>query len=110
MPQFVVSGGMPLALAKLIHTVRRSEVPEVLNGLTIDCSDLGHLIKTFDELSLPARLALPGISSKRAPNMALGAIILRQVLRSLDVHAVEVSNAGLREGLLGRIYADAKAA
>ena len=109
-PQFVISGGMPLALTKLIHTVRRSEVPEVLDGLTIDCSDLGHLIKTFDELSLPARLALPGISSKRAPNMALGATILRQVLRSLDVHAAEVSNAGLREGLLGRIYADAKAA
>lgn len=108
--EFVVSGGMPLALAKLIHTVRRSEVPETLDGLAIDCSDLGHLIKTFDELSLPARLALPGISSKRAPNMALGATILRQVLRSLDVHAVEVSNVGLREGLLGRIYADAKAA
>ena len=108
--RFVVCGGMPLALAKLIHTVRRSEVPEDLNGLSIDCSDLGHLIKTFDELSLPARLALPGISSKRAANMALGAIILRQVLRSLGLHAVAVSTVGVREGLLGRIYADVRAA
>ena len=53
MPQFVVSGGMPLALAKLIHTVRRSEVPEVLDGLTIDCSDLGHLIKLLTSCLYP---------------------------------------------------------
>ena len=107
---FVVTGGMPLALAKLIHTLRRSEVPERLDGLSIDCSALGHLIKTFAELSIPARLALPGMSSKRSMNMALGATILRQVLRSLDIHATTVSSAGLREGFLSRLYADVEAA
>ena len=107
---FVIVGGMPLATTKLIHTVRRSEVPENLDGLGIDCSDLGHLIKTFSELSIPARLALPGMSSKRSEYMPLGVTILRQTMRSLGVHAAVVSTSGPKETLLSRLTAEAKAA
>ena len=107
---FVIVGGMPLAVTKLIHTVRRSEVPEYLNGLGIDCSDLGHLIKTFSELSMPARLALPGMSSKRCEYMPLGVTILRQAMRSLGVHAAVVSTSGPKDTLLSRLTAEAKAA
>ena len=107
---FVIVGGMPLAMTKLIHTIRRSEVPENLNGLGIDCSDLGHLIKTFSELSMSARLALPGMNSKRCEYMPLGVTILRQAMRSLGVHAAVVSTSGPKETLLSRLTAEAKAA
>ena len=107
---FVIVGGMPLAMTKLIHTIRRSEVPENLNGLGVDCSDLGHLIKTFSELSIPARLALPGMSSKRCEYMPLGVTILRQTMRSLGVHAAVVSTSGPKETLLSRLTAEVKAA
>ncbi len=107
---FVIVGGMPLALAKLIHTIRRSEVPESLNGLQIDCSDLGHLIKTFSELSRPGRLALPGMNSKRSELMPLGATILRQSMRSLGVHSAVVSTSGMKDALLARLTAEPKAA
>ena len=107
---FVVVGGMPLAMTKLIHTIRRSEVPENLNGLGVDCSDLGHLIKTFSELSIPARLALPGMSSKKCEYMPLGVTIPRQAMRSLGVHAAVVSTSGPKETLLSRLTAEVKAA
>ena len=107
---FVIVGGMPLAITKLIHTVRRSEVPEYLNGLSVDCSDLGHLIKTFSELSMPARLALPGMSSKRCEHMPLGVTILRQAMRSLGIHAAVVSTSGPKEPLLAGLIAEARAA
>lgn len=107
---FVIVGGMPLAIAKLIHTVRRSEVPESLDGLGVDCSDLGHLIKTFSDLSKPARLALPAMSSKRSDFMPLGVTILRQAMRSSGVHSAVVSTSGLKDVLLSRLIAQLKAA
>ena len=107
---FIVTGGMPLALAKLIHTIRRSEVPESLDGLSIDCSDLSHLIKTFSELSTQGRLALPGMSPKRSELMPLGATILRQSMRSLEVHSAAVSTCGLKDALFARLIAEPRAA
>ena len=107
---FVIVGGMPLALAKLVNTVRRSEVPESLDGLSIDCSDLGHLIKTFSELSTNSRLALPGMNAKRSQLMPLGATILRQSMRSLGVHSATVSTAGMKDTLFSRLIAEPKAA
>ena len=101
---------MPLALTKLIHTVRRSEVPESLDGLSINCSDLGHLIKTFSELSTQARLALPGMDSQRCELMPLGATILRQSMRSLGVHSAVVSTSGMKDALFARLIAEPKAA
>ena len=106
----VLVGGMPLALTKLIHTVRRSEVPESLDGLSINCSDLGHLIKTFSELSTQGRLALPGMDSQRCELMPLGATILRQSMRSLGVHSAVVSTSGMKDALFARLIAKPKAA
>ena len=108
--QIVLTGGTVRALAQLIHTTRRGEVPNDINGLGIDCSDLGHLVKKLSELSLPARLALPGMKQRRSLHLPLAVAILRQTMRSLGVHEASVSTMGLRDGLLSRLMTQARAA
>ena len=108
--QVVLTGGMARAAARLIHTTRRAEVPDEIHGLHIDCSDLGHLVKTFSELSLPARLALPGMNQRRSLYLPLAVTILRQTMRSLEVHEAVVSTVGLREGLLDQLMTQQRAA
>jgi len=108
--QIVLTGGMARALAQLIHTTRRGEVPDNINGLGIDCSDLGHLVKKLSELSLPARLALPGMKKRRSLHLPLAVAVLRQTMRSLGVHEASVSTMGLRDGLLARLMTQPRAA
>ncbi len=108
--QIVITGGMARALAQLIHTTRRGEVPDNINGLGIDCSDLGHLVKKLSELSLPARLALPGMKQRRSLHLPLAVAVLRQTMRSLGVHEASVSTMGLRDGLLARLMTQPRAA
>ena len=90
--------------------MRRSEVPENVTGLTLDCADLGHLIKTFEDMSLRARLALPGICPRRAPHMPLGATILRQALRSIGANTATVRTVGLKDSIFRKLAIEAKAA
>ena len=108
--QVALLGEMSVGLATLIHTMRRSEVPENVTGLTLDCADLGHLIKTFEDMSLRARLALPGICPRRAPHMPLGATILRQALRSIGANTATVRTVGLKDSIFRKLAIEAKAA
>ena len=108
--QVVLTGGMGRAIARLIHTTRRGEVPDHLHGLNVDCSDLGHLVKKFSELSLAARLALPGMDQRRSLHMPLAVAIIRQTMRSLEAHAAVVATGGLREGLLAQLMTQQTAA
>ncbi len=108
--QIVLTGGMARALAQLVHTTRRGEVPDGVNGLGVDCSDLGHLVKKFSEISLPARLALPGMKQRRSLHLPLAVAILRQTMRSLEAHEALVTTVGLREGLLARLMTQQRAA
>ena len=108
--QIVLTGGTVRAVAQLIHTTRRGEVPDDINGLGIDCSDLGHLVKKLSELSLPGRLALPGMKQRRSLHLPLAVAILRQTMRSLGVHEASVSTMGLKDGLLSRLMTQARAA
>ena len=100
----VLVGGSVRALARVIHTARRGEVPADLDGLRIDCTDLGHLITRLAELTTPARLAIGGMSRHRAETMPLAAAVVRQTLRSLGVNSAIVSTGGLREGAIGQLH------
>lgn len=96
----IAVGGAARALARVIHTARRGQVPETADGLTIDSTDLGHLIGRLSELGTRGRQALPGMPPHRAATMPLAATILRQALRSIGIERAIVSTAGLREGAL----------
>lgn len=94
----VLVGGSARALAQVVHTARRGQVPATSHGLEVDCTDLGHLISRLSDLPTATRLAMPGMKPRRAETLPLAAAILRQVLRSLGTEHAVVSSAGLREG------------
>lgn len=106
----VLVGGAARGIAQLIYVSRRAEMPETEHGFVIDCSDLGHLINRLSKFPLASRLAMPGMKERRAEAMPLAATILRQLLRSLEVHEAVVSTSGLREGILQRLTVVRKAA
>ena len=49
-------------------------------------------------LDLDARLALPGIQSRRAPLLPIGAVVLSTLVERLGLQRLVVSEWGLREG------------
>ncbi|MCH1615049.1 MAG: hypothetical protein L7S47_04990, partial [Acidimicrobiales bacterium] len=106
----VLVGGAARGIAQLLFVSRRAEMPDTAHGFVIDCSDLGHLINRLSKFPLASRLAMPGMSERRAETMPLAATILRQLLRSLEVHEAVVSTSGLREGIFQRLTAVRKAA
>lgn len=106
----VLVGGWPRALAQVMHTSRRGQVPESVHGLDIDCADLGHLIMKLSDLSTSARLAVPGMKHRRAAYLPTAATILRQTLRSLNAHTAVVSAAGLRDGITTQLALSHRAA
>ena len=89
----LVAGGAVQALATVIHTARRAQVPDTTDGLRLDSADLGHLISRLGELPTASRLALGGMQAEYAAVLPLAATIMRQILRSLGIERATVTTA-----------------
>ncbi|HYA69493.1 MAG TPA: hypothetical protein VED63_12245, partial [Acidimicrobiales bacterium] len=59
-----------------------------------------ELAQRLSGLDLSQRLALPGVSARRAPALSIGALILASTAHVLEVERFVVSEWGLREGAL----------
>ena len=66
----------------------------------LDSPALEGIIARMIEMKKVARLSLPGLDSERAPVFAGGVAILVEVLRTLNIERMGVSDGALREGLL----------
>jgi len=100
----VLVGGAARALAQVVHTARRGRVPDSVHGLTIDWTDLGHLIGRLSDLPRSARLAVPGMKPRRAATFPLAAAILRQAMISLGGDRAIVSTAGVRDAAMQQLH------
>ena len=92
----IVSGGTARALARLA-TARTRGRP---SGRTTEVNQVELPIDQVARLDLRERLALPGMPSRRAPMLPLGAAILETFAVELGVDHFVVSEWGLREGAL----------
>jgi exopolyphosphatase/guanosine-5'-triphosphate,3'-diphosphate pyrophosphatase len=94
------SGGTVRALAKLIQAKRGSDKSQGVCGMSILRKELESLAEELRRATHAERVAMPAMRAPRADLLPTGAIILTQLLESLDLPELLVSDWGLREGLL----------
>jgi exopolyphosphatase / guanosine-5'-triphosphate,3'-diphosphate pyrophosphatase len=75
-------------------------LPATLNQFEIPTEELARVRDELLALDLDGRTAVPGMKDKRADHLHIAGVILVDVLESLGIDHVTVSDWGLREGLL----------
>jgi exopolyphosphatase / guanosine-5'-triphosphate,3'-diphosphate pyrophosphatase len=99
----VVSGGTARALARLAMARTRGKASgrsSEVNQVELPTGQVAELASQLAHLDLKQRLALPGMPSRRAPMLPIGATILETFAVELAVDHFVVSEWGLREGAL----------
>ncbi len=100
----IASGGTVRALARLAMGLHRPQNSSgsvstlQVNQVEIPSGQLLELADRLATLDLDARLALPGIQTRRAPLLPIGALVLSTLVESLGLQRLVVSEWGLREG------------
>ena len=97
--KMIAVAGTPTYLSSAAQNLSEF-IPEKIHGSFLSVSEISALIEKFSSLKSSERLGLGGMDAGRADVIIAGAIILREVLRSSDMHGVEVSTRGLRYGLV----------
>lgn len=100
----IASGGTVRALARLAMGLYRPLPASVsassiqVNQVELPAGQLHELASRLSTLDLDARLALPGVQTRRAPLLPIGAVVLSTLVESLGLQRLVVSEWGLREG------------
>jgi exopolyphosphatase/guanosine-5'-triphosphate,3'-diphosphate pyrophosphatase len=100
----IASGGTVRALARLAMGLHRPQNTSgsvsslQVNQVEIPSGQLLELADRLATLDLDARLALPGVQTRRAPLLPIGALVLSTLVESLGLQRLVVSEWGLREG------------
>ncbi len=99
----IVSGGTARALARLAiaKTHRYAQANGWgVNQVELAVAQVADLADLLAHLDLRQRLKLPGMPSRRAPVLPLGACVLLAIAEELAIDHFVVSEWGLREGAL----------
>jgi exopolyphosphatase/guanosine-5'-triphosphate,3'-diphosphate pyrophosphatase len=75
-----------------------------VQGIVLDEEALAQLIERLAKLPAAERSRVPGIKPARADLILAGAIVLQGVIRAAGAHGIEVTEAGLREGVFFERY------
>ena len=79
---------------------RSAELPSIgVQGMVIERSALEELVERLAELPARERASVPGIKPARADIILAGAIVVQSVLEVGGFESLEVTEAGLREGV-----------
>lgn len=90
-------GGTVRSLAAAIQ--RAGGQAEQVHGFLISAGALGELIERLAALPVAGRARVPGIKAVRADIVLAGALVIEGVMRAGRFRALEVTSAGLREGI-----------
>ena len=74
--------------------------PERVHGRRLKVAEVDSQIELYSQLPVEQRKRIQGLDPSRADIILAGAIILREAMRRASVGSVDVSNHGLRWGLL----------
>jgi exopolyphosphatase / guanosine-5'-triphosphate,3'-diphosphate pyrophosphatase len=100
--RLVGSGGAITTLATL-YTDHKHYQPEAVNNLLLTRDAIEQLSHRLSCLTQASRSRLPGLSPAKADVIIPGAIIILEILRIFSTAEVTVMDAGLLEGVLGRL-------
>ncbi len=98
-PRLVGLGGTVRNLATAAE--RAAGLPsEEVQGFQIEREVLDELVERLASLPAGERASVPGIKAARADIVLAGAVVIQTVMRDGGFAAIEVTGAGLREGIL----------
>jgi exopolyphosphatase / guanosine-5'-triphosphate,3'-diphosphate pyrophosphatase len=97
----VGSSGTILNLARMAAAAAGRDPDAVTSGDTLDRAELAPVVAALLARKTAARRAeIPGLDERRSDIIPAGAILLEEILDLLDIDALMVSEAALREGVL----------
>jgi exopolyphosphatase / guanosine-5'-triphosphate,3'-diphosphate pyrophosphatase len=96
----VAVGGPVRALARIVAARTDAPRPTTLHRYELTAAELASVRDELVEMDLAARLAVPGMRSRRADHVHVASVVMARSLQRFGVDGVIVSTWGLREGLL----------
>ena len=74
--------------------------PDPINGYKFTYDELSDWVSRLRKMSYSQRLALPGMSDRRAEIIVPGAVILQMAMELLEVSEIKMCERSLREGVV----------
>ena len=99
-PRMVGTSGTIETLVALNAREKLGTVPTPLNGCELSLKDLREWVNRLRRMNLAERLAVPGLSERRAEIILPGAMILQEVMTQLGADSIVVCERSLREGVI----------
>lgn len=99
-PRLVGTAGTIETLATINAREKLGVVPNPLTGYQLSLKDLRDMVNRFRKLSYGERMAIPGMSDKRAEIILAGALILQEAMSLLGIESLTLCDRSLREGVI----------
>ncbi|MBW4540299.1 MAG: Ppx/GppA family phosphatase [Myxacorys chilensis ATA2-1-KO14] len=99
-PRMIGTSGTIETLAALHAREKFGTVPTPLNGYEMTQKDVREWVSRLKKMSFSERLAVPGLSDRRAEIILAGALILLEAMTLLKVDTIVICERSLREGVI----------
>lgn len=99
-PRLIGTSGTAETVAMLHAREKLGLIPNPLNGYLVTLKDLQELVNRLRKLTYAERVALPGMSDRRAEIILAGALILQEAMLMLGLNSFTVCERALREGVV----------
>lgn len=99
-PRLVGTSGTIETLAALHAKEKLGVIPNPLNGYQFSRKDLKEMVKRLAFMSTIERVAIPGLSERRAEIIVAGAVVLLEAMTLLGIESLMVGERALREGVI----------
>lgn len=98
--KLIGTSGTIECLAVLLAMDKTGVEPDPLNGYQLSLKELSGWVSRLRKMPYEDRLALPGMSDRRAEIIVAGAVILQTVMELLGVESLKICERSLREGVV----------
>ncbi len=98
--RMIGTSGTIECLAILAAMDKTGVEPDPLNGYRIAFDELTHWVNRLRKMSYHQRLAVPGMSDRRAEIIVPGAVILHTAMELLQLDQLRICERALREGVV----------
>jgi exopolyphosphatase / guanosine-5'-triphosphate,3'-diphosphate pyrophosphatase len=98
--QMIATSGTAETLAELNARDKTGSVPSPLNGYQLSLKDIREWVNRLRKANLAQRLAIPGMSERRAEILLAGSLILQEAMEMLGIECLTICERSLREGVV----------
>ncbi len=99
-PRLIGTSGTIETLAALHAKEKLGVIPNSLNGYQFSRKDLKEMVKRLAAMNVIERVAIPGLSERRAEIIVAGSVVLLEAMTLLGIESLMVGERALREGVI----------